>query len=132
MVDLKRMRALINRLPRELWMSEKALASATKMTSMITGMPRGGSSGNLQEERYIAYAEARDAYREVLQELSDMRNELEPMIDLLEDPDEKAAMRLRYLDGLRPAQIADRIFRTERCVFSYLKKAERHVIAMQK
>ena len=132
MVDLKRMRILINRLPKELWEVEKAMAGATQMTANVTGMPRGGSSGNPQENRNIAYAEAKEAYREVIQELYDMQTELEPLIEKLEDPDEKAAMRLRYLDGFRPRQIADSIYRTERCVFMYLKRAERRIMDFQK
>ena len=78
----------------------------------------------------IVLADALSAYREAIDELEGMRHELEPLIDMLEDMDEKAVMRMRYLHGYRPEEIAMAIHRTDRSVFYYLNRAERHVLEM--
>ena len=58
MVDLQRMRFLIKKLPKIEWDVEKKMANATRITTSITGMPRGGDGANRQEEANIALADA--------------------------------------------------------------------------
>ena len=128
--DFFRMRWLIRRLPKLQWDIARKQATATKVTTVITGMPRGGGE-NRQEDAVIRLAIARDAYREALDELEAMREQLSPMIDRLEDPDEKAAMRMRYLHGLSPEEIAETIHRTDRSVYIYLSRAERKITRME-
>jgi len=128
--DFFRMRWLIRRLPKLQWDIARKQATATKVTTVITGMPRGGGE-NRQEDAMIMLAIARDAYREAIEELEAMREQLSPKIDRLEDPDEKAAMRMRYLHGLSPEEIAQTIHRTDRSVYVYLNRAERRIIRME-
>lgn len=130
MIDFIRMRYLIRKLPRLDWKVAQKQADATRVTSSITGMPRGGGGVNRSGDAIIALMAAKDAYREVFEELEAMRQELEPMIDQLEDPDEKAAMRMRYLHGLSPEEIARTIHRSDRIVYVYLKRAEKKIISV--
>ena len=130
MIDFVRMRWLIKKCPRMEWEVEKKMAAATRITSCVTGMPRGGK-GNRGEDAIIALSDVEDAYKEILDELKAMRKELAPLIDNLEDPDEKAAMRMRYIQGHRPTEIAKSLYRTDRSIYIYLKRAERRIRGKQ-
>lgn len=128
MIDFRRFRWLINKLQRIQWDVERKEAAATRITTNITGMPRGGG-GNRQEEAYVILADVLDAYRESLAELDAMRAELKPFVDALTDPDERAVMRMRYMDGYAPSAIAAGIHLDERSVYRYLTRAERKVVS---
>lgn len=125
MIDFLRMRYLINKLPDILWDIEQKEANATRITSNITGMPRGGGGLNQSENAKLALIDAKDAYREALKELEEMRHELEPQLLQLEDENERAIMRLRYIYGYSPGTIAQTISYHPRTVYRYLMAAER-------
>lgn len=125
MIDFARMRWLINNCPRLKWDVERKEANATKITTNLTGMPHGGNS--TREDTYIALSEVREAYHEVYTELEEMRKALAPLIDGLESPHERGAMRLRYMEGHKPQDVAEGLGFTERWVFRLLKKAERKI-----
>lgn len=119
------MRQLINRkTTRILWQIEQEEARATKITAQLTGMPRGGSGVNQVEDGAIRLTELKEAYAEVISELYNMRLELEPLISALENADLRAAMRLRYIEGRRPEEIADAICLADRTIYRYLVRAE--------
>ena len=124
MVNLYRMRQLIRQTVKVQWRIEQEKARATKITTVITGMPRGGSGRNQVEEGAIKLTELKEAYGEVIYELEHMREELGPMIDTLEDVNMKVAMRLRYIHGYKPEDIADAISYADRTVYRYLRQAE--------
>lgn len=130
MVDLKRMRYLINTIPDALWVAERRMASATRVTSNITGMPRGGGGANRQEDANVAYADAVDAYRDALSELKAMQDELSPLIEKLENLNEKGIMEMRYMKGHSPTKIAETLHYSDRMVFYYLERAEQNVMQM--
>ena len=125
MVNLYRMRQLMSRqTARLLWEIEQEEARATKITTVLTGMPRGGGQHDQVQEGAIKLVELKEAYSELLVELQEMRTELEPLIDTLENTDQRASMRLRYLKGYKPEQIADAINLADRTIYRYLVKAE--------
>lgn len=126
MIDFKRLRWIMKHIPDAAWEIEKKEAAATRITSVLTGMPRG-DGGNHQEEKYISLIETKDAYREILSEFDAILAELTPMINDLEDPTEKAFMRLRYLYGHKPETIAARYHYSRSSVFAYLTRAERRI-----
>lgn len=128
MVILCRMRRLIKQVPSMLWDIELAEANATKITATITGMPRGTDNHSKVEDGAIKIAALNDAYAEVLDELAVMRAELVPLIDELENVDERAAMRLRYINGFRPEDIASDRYRSARSIYYYLKRAEDAIV----
>ena len=128
MIILCRMRRLIKQIPPMLWDIKLAEANATKITATITGMPRGSDNHSKVEDGAIKISALKDAYAEVIDELDVMRKQLEPLIDTLEDPDDRAVMRLRYINGFRPEEFAHERYRTARSIYYYLKRAEDELV----
>ena len=124
MVNLYRMRMLMRQTLKVQWKIEQERAKATKITTVITGMPHGGAGHDQVADGAISITEITAAYAEVLHELEMMRYELEPLISTLDKPDDRAVMRLRYIQGFSPEDIADAIHRTDRSIYYYLSRAE--------
>ena len=124
MIYLYRMRQLIRQTVKVEWRIEQEQARATKITTTITGMPRGGSQHDQVQDGAIRIAELKEAYREILNELEQMRTELDTLINQMVDADDRAVMRLRYIKGWSPEDIAEAIHRTDRSVYYYLSRAE--------
>ena len=124
MVNLYQMRQLMRQTLKVQWKIEQEEAKATKITTVITGMPHGGGGHDQVADGAINITEIKAAYREVLGELERMRNELDPLIDDLDNPDDRAVMRLRYIKGFSPEDIAEAIHRTDRSIYNYLSRAE--------
>ena len=123
------MRFLIDRLPMARFRIDKAMARAAKCTASLSGMPGGGGGGS-QVERGVELLEAaREAHAAISQELYDMRLELQPLLETLEDPLQIAAMRMRYIDGLSVREIAYRINYSESHIFLVLRRAEGKISA---
>ena len=131
MVDLKRMRVLMQRMPSILWEIEKKEVNATRTTSPITGMVYSSNGSNRQEEANIMLISVRDAYREAIEELESLREQLKPMLPRLEDDTERALIRLRYIYGNDPQKIAQAISYTPRTVLRKLKSAETKLMQME-
>lgn len=124
MVNLYRMRQLLRQTVKVQWRIEREQARATKVTTVLTGMPRGGGRQDQTADGAIRLTELKEAYKEVLEELEQMKAELGPMIDTIENADQRAAMRMRYIFGNSPEVIADAICVADRTVFRYLAVAE--------
>lgn len=124
MVNLYRMRQLMRYTIKARWKVEKEIARATKITAVLTGMPHGGAGHDQVAEGAIKIDEVKAAYRETLGELEQMQHELDPLIDTLGNPDDRAVMRLRYIECYSPEDIAEAINRTDRSVYYYLSRAE--------
>ncbi len=127
-VNLFRMRKLIRDTMKLQWKIEQEYARATKITTSITGMPHGGSTHDKVENGAIQITEIMDAYKEILDELQRMRDILTPLIDTLDNADDRAVMRLRYIKGFSPEDIADAIYRTNRSIYYYLARAEKQLV----
>ena len=128
MVNLYRMRQLIRQTVKVQWKLEQEEARATKITTVLTGMPRGGGNHDQVQDGAIKLTELKEAYSEVLNELEEMRKTLDPLINDLENPDDRAVMRLRYIKGFSPEDIADAICKTDRSVYYYLSRAEDQLV----
>lgn len=124
MVDLYRMRQLIRQTVKVQWKLEQAEARATKVTTAMTGMPRSGGVHDQVSDGAIKLAELKDAYRETVSELEQMRSELDPVVSSLENAGDRAVMRLRYIKGFSPEDIAEAIGKTDRSVYYSLSRAE--------
>jgi len=130
MINLTRMRFLIGYERRLQMRYMRKLSDATKITSVITGMPRGSSQQNQVENGAIELAEVKEAYREVLFELRSMREELDKLLPLLDNPDDIGIMRLRYMDGFDLKDIPGAVCLSERAMFYHLARAERTLVRM--
>lgn len=130
MVNLCRMRNLMRRMLKVQWKIEQEEAKATKTTSMITGMPHGGKGHDQVADGAISIMEIKEAYKEIIDDLQAMRDELDPMLNELDNPDDRAVMRLRYIKGFSPEDIAEAIHRTDRSIYYYLSRAEDQLVRM--
>ena len=124
MINLFRMRQLLRQTVKVQWRIEQEEARATKITTVLTGMPRGGGQHDQVQDGAIRVAELKDAYREIMEELETAQAALDPLISKLDDADDRAVMRLRYIKGFSPEDIAEAIHRTDRSVYYYLSRAE--------
>ena len=125
MVNLRRMRFLMNRLPMARFKVEKAMAKATKCTATLTGMPRSGGAGNQVETGMELLDIAKAAYNAIQDELAAMREELAPLIAQLDRPLERTVMHMRYIEGRSVREIAYGIAYSEPHVFEVLRHVER-------
>lgn len=131
MVNLSRMQVLIRHEQRLTRKRERAFANATKVTTVLTGMPRGGSGTQSQVENgAIELAEVEESYREVFEDLKAMRTELEEMLQKLDDPDDIGIMRLRYIQGHYPEEIPDMVNLSRRAMFYHLSGAEKKLMRL--
>lgn len=131
MVNLTRMQVLIRHEQRLMRKRDRAFANATKVTTVITGMPRGGSGTQSQVENgAIELAEVEESYREVFNDLKKMRTELEEMLQELEDPDDIGIMRLRYIQGHYPEEIPELVNLSRRAMFYHLSGAEKKLMRL--
>ena len=126
-INLFRMRQLMRQIPRKLWQIEQERAKATKITTVLTGMPRASGNHSQVEDGAIKLAELEEAYADALSELYGMRQLLEPLIDTLEDARLSATMRLRYIKGYSQDEIAESIYVATRTVRRYLYQAEKEL-----
>lgn len=131
MVNLTKMRMLIRHEQRLMRRKDRIFANATKVTTVLTGMPHGGNGNKSQVETgAIELAEVEESYREVLDELNTMREELEGMLVQLDDPDDIGIMRLRYIVGHYPEEIPDLVNLSRRAMFYHLSGAEKKLIRL--
>ena len=129
MINFQRIRYLIRKECRVKWRLQRAEAKATKITSSISGMPHGSGVHSQVEDGAIRISEIRDLYSGVIAELEEARNELKPLINELENPDEVACLRLRYLDGHSAEDIADAIGYSTRQVYRLIRSAESKLVS---
>ena len=125
--ELERMRILMKKIPYRQWMTQRTDNQTGKHSIIICVSDKDFSFRNVDDTADIVKSFAIGAYNEVLQELVTLQKRLSPLIERLDDPDEKAVMRLRYINGLNPGRIADTVNKTERMVYYDLKKAEQHI-----
>lgn len=130
MIDFQKMRKLINRLPEERFNVTRARARAEKITTTITGMPRGSSTGKQVEDGAILIMLAEEKLEATKYELKEMRNELKPIIKELEKDTEREVIILRYLKGWNARKIAFSMGYSEPWVFKELRAAEKNINAI--
>lgn len=106
MIDFVRMRLLIRQTKKAKFEVEKAQARATLSGVQYSSMPKGGNSGDKMQRDVITMTEVKDAYRQIINELASMQQELRPYVDSLDDVDQRAVMRLRYFGCHSPQTIA--------------------------
>ena len=130
-MDLRRMRHLIDHIvPAAEFRVERALSKATKCTAVLTGMPRSGGTGSAMDNSMELLETVRGEYDRVSSELKRMQDELAPLIDRLENPDERLAADLRYLKAYHPATVASCICLCDRHTYRILERAEKKLEAM--
>lgn len=130
MLDLYRMRCLLNRLPTAEINVAEAVARATKTTTTLTGMPRGSGTSDQTGDGAIMLTIAKDALDKIQEELAAMRAELVPLIERLEDPTLKKAITSRYIEGMSVREVACSMSYSGSQIYRKLKQAELLISAM--
>ena len=130
MVRLNRMRVLISCERRIKFRYDRKLSNATRITSVITGMPRASGNHSKVEDGAIDLVEVEEAYSEVFDDLNQMRSELNELLKSLDNPDDIGVMRLRYIYGMDLRDIPSEVNLSERAMFYHLSSAERKLIRM--
>lgn len=132
MIDLRRMRYLMDRLPMARLNVERAMSRATKCTQRLTMAAGGGGYGDAMSENAIRLSVAREKRDGILRELRELREALAPRIAELDDPVQRLIMQMRYLDGQSARQISYALALSERWVFYNLSRAETRINAETK
>jgi DNA-directed RNA polymerase specialized sigma subunit len=126
--DFRQMRKLINRLPMARLNVDRALARSSRMTAQYSDMPRGGNkTSDPTSEGAVMYIAAKDAYSRLKSELEDMQREVEPIIDRLDRPLQRNAMRMRYIEGRSVREIAYYLNYSEQHIFRVISSAEEKI-----
>ena len=124
MIDFRKMRKLINRLPMARFRVDQAKSRATRVTPVLTGMPRGSGGSSQTEEGAILIMIASEKYESMKAELKEMQDTLSPIIESIIDPVQKNMMRMRYMECRSVREIAYFLNYSEQYVFRILKKTE--------
>lgn len=127
MIDFRRLRYLINRLPAAKFRVMQAMSEATRRTAIISGQPRGGSTGDPVGGGAIRVDMARQAQTEIENEIAETREVLKPKINALDTPLERMAMTMRYMEGFSARDIAYRLNYSEPHIFRIISRAEQKI-----
>ena len=125
MIDFRKMRKLINRLPMARFRVDQAKSRATRVTPVLTGMPRGSGGGSQTEEGAILIMIASEKYESMKAELKEMQDTLSPIIEGIEDPLQKNVLRMRYMECRSVREIAYFLNYSEQHIFRILQRVER-------
>lgn len=109
---------------------DNARENATRRTLLLDGMPHNRKGQSKVENGAVAVADLEAQHAELLASLERMRTELAEMICSVEDVDRRAVLRLYYLKGYKPEQIADGIGSCVRSVFRYMKDGKADLIRL--
>ena len=104
----------LDRLGEEL---EECRARAESMTASYSLTPGGGGDGRSMENCVLKLAVLGDEYARRLDELAVQRLEVGRIIDAVPDALTRAALRLRFLDGLTWKQTAEKLELTDTWTF---------------
>lgn len=117
MVVFERMRYLKSKIPGEQMDRLRAMAKATKVSpGQLDGMPHGSGVGNPVLEGVILIEDVIEAYRDAIEELRTMQDELLGYLVLLSDLDQKAFLKLFYVDLYTIPAIAEMMAASGRTV----------------
>ena len=96
---------------------EECRARAESMTASYSLTPGGGGDGRSMENCVLKLAVLGDEYARRLDELAAQRLEVGRIIDTVPDALTRAALRLRFLDGLTWKQTAEKLELTDTWTF---------------
>lgn len=127
MIDFRKFRAAIDRKNAAAFVLERTKAKATKITTTVTGMPRGSSVGKQVEDGAIRIMEAEKALEARKIELATFKDQLVDELQRVKDERQKHFISLRYLEEMSVPKIAIKESYSESTVYEELKKAERRI-----
>ena len=116
--EMERTRKAADRILEEI---DKAEASAERTSARYDGMPHSKNTQSKVETGAVIAADLQTKHAELLAQLDEMKTELEEMFSTIDAADRRAVMRLRYLNGYKPEQIAAGCGMSVRTVYRFIK-----------
>lgn len=106
---LSRYRRLNERIDRLLEEQSRWREMALKITPTLSQTPGGGGSGSPIERPMDKVDELERKITQAIDELADIRAEIEDVLGQLEDENLRRLMEYRYIDGLTWEQVAEKM-----------------------
>ena len=106
---LSRYRRLNQRIDRLLEEQSRWRERALKITPVLSQVPGGGESGSPIERPMDKVDELERKITQAIDELADIRMEIEAVLGQLEDDTLRELMEYRYIDGLTWEQVAEKM-----------------------
>lgn len=125
----KRIRSLAKTEERQRWAVERQMARCTRITPVLSDMPRAKGNDRRMEEGVILLTMLREAHEMTLKELKAARASIAPGIRALRDGNQRAAMKMRYMENMRIWEIGNAMGYSDRQIFRILENAEAKVLA---
>lgn len=96
---------------------------ATKITSSFSQEPKAAGSGDQLQKCVDKICELQEEIAREMQQLRELRRQIEMAINTLEDERFRGILYLRYIEGMTFEQVADRILYSSKQVYRIHKKA---------
>lgn len=109
---------------------QRAEEAATRTTVTIDGMPHTKQIRSRVETGAVTIADLKAQHAAVTDQLQQMKAELEVMFTAVDDPDQRAILRLHYLNGHKIELIADAIGMTSRNAYRLFKEGKNELQSM--
>lgn len=124
MIDFKHLRKLIRQEERLRWAVRRMEDRATRTTPTYSAAPRVGGNGQQMEENVIRLLMVKEQHELIRAELGQARSELQKKMELIPDGVQRAALGMRYIQGMSIREIMQAMNYSERQVFRILEEAE--------
>ena len=121
--DFKRIPELRKEINRALIMWENAKESATRTTTMLTGMPRGNAVGSMVENAVVKAETYHEKYLQLCDELAEIHMRLEKESRAKLNELEAEIIRKCFQEGKKMSEIAKEKEITERHAYRVKKEA---------
>ena len=124
MIDFRAMREKIKQVHRLERAVMRKYADATRITTVISDMPRGGGTGKQMENSTVEMVTVKEEYYVAKDELAEMKRQLRAGMKRLEKWQHVAVIRKRYIEEKSVIEIMEEIGYEETQTKRFLKTAE--------
>lgn len=124
MIDFKAMREKIKQVHRLKRASQRKWEAATRMSPVISDMPKGGGNGKAAENNIVEMVTVKEEYNAARAELDEMKRELRRKMKRLKKWQHIAVIRKRYLEEKSLAEVMSEIGYEESQTKRFLRTAE--------
>lgn len=124
MIDFKAMREKIKQVHRLKCASQRKWEAATRMSLVISDMPKGGGNGKATENNIVEMVTVKEEYNAARAELDEMKRALRRKMKRLKKWQHIAVIRKRYLEEKSLAEVMSEIGYEESQTKRFLRTAE--------
>lgn len=114
---------------RQRWAVERQQARCTRVSPVLSDMPKRHGGGQRMEEGVILLTMLKEAHEATLKELKKEQASIMPAIRALRDGNQRIALKMRYMENMRIWEIGNAMGYSDRQVFRILERAENKVLA---